>query len=70
MVTIGFQSIFKYFFVVMGPMPNTGIPLPFVSYGLTSLLSLYLGNRLRVSNRVLEKKWKCLLQGDIVLILQ
>lgn len=24
-------------------MPNTGIPLPFVSYGLTSLLSLYLG---------------------------
>lgn len=26
--------------------------------------------RLRVSNRVLEKKWKCLLQGDIVLILQ
>ncbi len=24
-------------------LPNTGLPLPFVSYGLTSLLSLYLG---------------------------
>ena len=39
---IGFQSIFNIF-VATGPMPNTGIPLPFVSYGLTSLLSLYLG---------------------------
>ena len=24
-------------------MPNTGLPLPFVSYGLTSLISLYVG---------------------------
>ena len=39
---IGFQSIFKIF-VATGLMPNTGSPLPFVSYGLTSLLSLYLG---------------------------
>ena len=23
--------------------PNTGTPLPFVSYGLTSLVSLYIG---------------------------
>ena len=29
--------------VATGSMPNTGIPLPFVSYGLTSLVSLYLG---------------------------
>jgi rod shape determining protein RodA len=24
-------------------LPNTGTPLPFVSYGLTSLVSLYIG---------------------------
>jgi len=39
---IGFQS-FMNIAVATGIMPNTGSPLPFVSYGLTSLLSLYLG---------------------------
>ena len=39
---IGFQSIFNIF-VATGLMPNTGIPVPFVSYGLTSLLTLYMG---------------------------
>lgn len=29
--------------VTTGLLPNTGIPLPFVSYGLTSLVSMYLG---------------------------
>ena len=29
--------------VATASMPNTGIPLPFVSYGLTSLVSLYMG---------------------------
>ena len=29
--------------VATGLMPNTGTPLPFVSYGLTSLVSLYIG---------------------------
>ena len=29
--------------VATGIAPNTGIPLPFVSYGLTSLVSLYAG---------------------------
>ena len=39
---VGFQSIFNIF-VATGLMPNTGIPLPFVSYGLTSLVTLYMG---------------------------
>lgn len=39
---VGFQSVFNIF-VTTGLMPNTGIPLPFVSAGLTSLLSLYIG---------------------------
>ena len=39
---VGFQS-FMNISVATGLMPNTGIPLPFVSYGLTSLLSLYAG---------------------------
>lgn len=29
--------------VATGIAPNTGTPLPFVSYGLTSLISLYIG---------------------------
>lgn len=29
--------------VATGMMPNTGIPLPFVSYGLSSLLSIFIG---------------------------
>ncbi len=29
--------------VATGLMPNTGIPLPFVSYGITSLITLYAG---------------------------
>lgn len=29
--------------VATGLFPNTGTPLPFVSYGLTSLISLYIG---------------------------
>lgn len=39
---IGFQS-FLNIGVATGLIPNTGIPLPFVSYGLTSLVSLYIG---------------------------
>ncbi|MCR4689976.1 MAG: rod shape-determining protein RodA [Lachnospiraceae bacterium] len=39
---VGFQS-FLNISVATGILPNTGIPLPFVSYGLTSLMSLYLG---------------------------
>jgi len=39
---IGVQS-FINISVATGLMPNTGVPLPFVSYGLTSLVSLYMG---------------------------
>ncbi len=39
---IGFQS-FINIGVVSGVLPNTGLPLPFVSYGLTSLICLYGG---------------------------
>ena len=38
---IGFQS-FVNICVVTGLMPNTGLPLPFVSYGLTSLVSSFI----------------------------
>ncbi len=41
-VWIGFQT-FVNICVVTGLMPNTGLPLPFVSYGLTSLVSLFIG---------------------------
>lgn len=39
---IAFQS-FINICVATGLMPNTGLPLPFVSYGLTSLVSLFGG---------------------------
>ena len=39
---IVFQS-FMNICVATGLMPNTGLPLPFVSYGLTSLVSLFIG---------------------------
>lgn len=39
---LGFQG-FVNICVVTGLMPNTGLTLPFVSYGLTSLVSCYIG---------------------------
>lgn len=39
---IGFQA-FVNICVTTGLMPNTGLTLPFVSYGLTSLVSLFMG---------------------------
>ncbi len=41
-VYIGFQT-FVNIGVTTGMLPNTGIPLPFISYGLTSLVSLFGG---------------------------
>ena len=48
LLCIGIASIisiqsFVNICVVTGIMPNTGLPLPFVSYGLTSLVTLYVG---------------------------
>lgn len=39
---VGFQT-FVNIGVVTGLLPNTGLTLPFVSYGLTSLVSLFIG---------------------------
>ena len=39
---VGFQGVINIS-VATNVIPNTGIPLPFVSYGLTSLVSLYIG---------------------------
>ena len=39
---IGFQGMINIA-VATYVIPNTGIPLPFISYGLTSLVSLYIG---------------------------
>lgn len=39
---VGFQS-FTNIAVATGVFPNTGLPLPFISYGVSSLVSLYIG---------------------------
>lgn len=39
---VGFQA-FTNIAVATGVFPNTGLPLPFVSYGVSSLVSLYIG---------------------------
>ena len=43
--------------VATGLIPNTGIPLPFVSYGLTSLVSLYIGMGFVLNVRWQSKKY-------------
>ncbi len=54
---IGIQ-IFINVAVATQIFPNTGIPLPFVSYGLTSLVSLYLGIGLVLNIGLQPKKYK------------
>lgn len=39
---LAFQS-FSNIAVATGVFPNTGLPLPFISYGVSSLISLYIG---------------------------
>lgn len=53
---VGFQSLVNIG-VASGLLPNTGIPLPFVSYGLTSLVSLYIGIGLVLNVGLQPKKY-------------
>lgn len=53
---IGFQS-FVNVCVVTGLMPNTGLTLPFVSYGLTSLVTIYIGIGLVLNVGLQAKKF-------------
>jgi rod shape determining protein RodA len=39
-------------------MPNTGLTLPFVSYGLTSLMTLYLGIGIVLNVSLQEKRYR------------
>ena len=52
---IGFQGIINIS-VATGVIPNTGIPLPFVSYGLTSLVSSYIGIGFVLNVRLQSKR--------------
>lgn len=52
---IGFQGMINIS-VATGVIPNTGIPLPFVSYGLTSLVSCYMGIGFVLNVRLQAKK--------------
>lgn len=59
---IGFQS-FINICVTTGLMPNTGLPLPFVSYGLTSIMSLFIGLGMVLNVGIQARKYHGL--GDI-----
>ena len=52
---IAFQSFFNIG-VATFILPNTGLPLPFVSYGLTSLMSLFIGMGFVLNVRLQHKK--------------
>ncbi len=53
---VGFQS-FLNMSVATGLLPNTGIPFPFVSYGLTSMVSLYIAMGIVLNVRLQAKKY-------------
>ena len=54
---IGIQS-FINISVATGLFPNTGIPLPFVSYGMSSLVSTFIGIGLVLNVGLQQKKYK------------
>ena len=51
---LAFQA-FSNIAVATGMFPNTGLPLPFVSYGVSSLVSMYMGIGV-VLNVALQRK--------------
>ncbi len=53
---VGFQS-FINICVATGLMPNTGLPLPFVSYGVTSLLTLFMGMGIVLNIGLQQRKY-------------
>jgi len=53
---VGFQG-FMNICVATGLLPNTGIPLPFVSYGLTSLVTLYMAVGIVLNIGLQSKKY-------------
>ncbi|MFG6331197.1 MAG: rod shape-determining protein RodA [Lachnospiraceae bacterium] len=53
---IAFQSLVNIC-VATGLLPNTGLPLPFVSYGLTSLVMLYMGTGIVLNVGLQPKKY-------------
>ncbi|MEE1341733.1 MAG: FtsW/RodA/SpoVE family cell cycle protein, partial [Lachnospiraceae bacterium] len=60
LIAVGIAALFSFqsFFnicVATGLMPNTGLPMPFISYGLSSLLSSTIGIGL-VLNVGLQKR--------------
>ena len=44
--------------VATNMLPNTGVPLPFISYGLTSLVSLYIGIGFVLNVGLQQKKYQ------------
>ncbi|MCI5954797.1 MAG: rod shape-determining protein RodA [Lachnospiraceae bacterium] len=54
---VAFQGFFNIG-VATFILPNTGLPLPFVSYGLTSLMSLFMGMGFVLNIRLQAKKSK------------
>ena len=53
---IGFQS-FVNIAVNTGVFPNTGVPLPFVSYGLSSVIAIYIGMGFVINIGLQPKKY-------------
>lgn len=53
---IGFQS-FVNIAVNTGVFPNTGVPLPFVSYGLSSIIAIYIGMGFVINVGLQPKKY-------------